>query len=138
MKKFDIKINGNLYSVRIKSFEDSMATVEVNGSAYQVQLQQEVKITKTPKLVRSQALATPPKSMAPAGGLSKVKAPLPGIIHKVNVKNGDRVKVGDVLFIMEAMKMENNILAEKEGVITNVKIKESDAVMQGDLMMEIE
>ena len=138
MKKYEFKISGNTYSVKIKSFEDSKATVEVNGSVYEVELKQEVRSTKTPKLIRAQPLATPPKSMAPATGLKKVLAPLPGLIFKLKVKEGDQVKMGEVLFVLEAMKMENNVLAEKEGTIKNVKIKEGDAVLQGDLMLEIE
>ncbi len=138
MKKYQFTISGNTYNVEIKSFEDSVATVEVNGSEYEVKLHQEVKTTKTPKLVRAQAVATPPKSLAPATTLRKVTSPLPGIIHKVIVKEGDAVKTGDNLVILEAMKMENNILAEKAGTIRNITIKEGDSVMQGDVLMEIE
>jgi glutaconyl-CoA/methylmalonyl-CoA decarboxylase subunit gamma len=138
MKKYEFKINGNDYSVRVKSLDGSKATVEVNGSVYEVELKQEVKTTKTPILVRSAPVATPPKSMAPAAGLKKVVAPLPGIIHKMKVKEGDVVKPGDILFILEAMKMENNILAEKDGTVKNLKVKEGDAVLQGDVILEIE
>lgn len=138
MKKFGFTIRGNSYQVRIKSLEDSKATVEVNGSSFEVELDQEVKTTKTPKLIRSAPVATPPKSLAPANTLKKVIAPLPGVIHKVNVNENAVVKTGDVLFMLEAMKMENNVLAEKAGVVKNIRIKEGDSVMQGDLMMEIE
>jgi biotin carboxyl carrier protein len=138
MKKYEFTIGGNSYSVNIKSFEDAIAIVEVNGSEYEVKLHQEVKITKTPKLVRSQPPPTPQKSFAPAGGLNSIKAPLPGVIHKIIVKEGDSVKVGQTILILEAMKMENNILAEKAGVIRNIKIKEGDSVMQGDLLLEVE
>ena len=138
MKNYQFTIGGNSYNVNIKSFEDSIAVVEVNGSEYEVKLHQELKTTKTPKLVRSQPAPTPQKSFAPAGGLSLVKAPLPGVIHKVVVKEGESVKVGQNLLILEAMKMENNILAEKAGVVKNIKIKEGDSVMQGDLLLEVE
>ena len=138
MKKYEFTIGGNSYSVNIKSFEDAIAIVEVNGSEYEVKLHQEVKITKTPKLVRSQPAPAPQKSFAPAGGLNLIKAPLPGVIHKVIVKEGDSVKIGQTILILEAMKMENNILAEKAGVIRTIKIKEGDSVMQGDLLLEVE
>jgi glutaconyl-CoA/methylmalonyl-CoA decarboxylase subunit gamma len=138
MKKYEFTIRGNSYNVRIKSFEDSIAVVEVNGSEYEVKLHQEVKATKTPKLIRSQPPPTPQKSFAPAAGLKKITAPLPGVIHKILAKEGDTVKLGDTLLILEAMKMENNILAEKPGVIKLIKIREGDSVMQGDLLMEIE
>lgn len=138
MKKFGFTIRGNSYQVKIKTLEDSKAVVEVNGSAYEVELDQEIKTTKTPKLIRSAPVATPPKSMAPASGLKKVIAPLPGVICKMNVKEESPVTVGDTLFILEAMKMENNVLAEKSGFVKNIRIKEGDSVLQGDLMMEIE
>ena len=138
MKKYQFTIGGNSYSVNIKSFEDAVAIVEVNGSEYEVKLHQEVKTTKTPKLIRSQPPPSPQKSFAPAAGLSSIKAPLPGVIHKILVKEGDTVKVGQTLLILEAMKMENNILAEKAGMIRNLKIKEGDSVMQGDLLLEVE
>lgn len=138
MKKYEFTIGGNSYNVRVKSVQGSVAHVEVNGSSYEVHMSQEVKTTKTPVLVRSAPIATPPKTIAPAGGLSKVTAPLPGTMVKVVVKDGDTVKLGDSLFILEAMKMENNILAEKAGVVKNVKVKAGDAVMQGDVILEIE
>jgi glutaconyl-CoA/methylmalonyl-CoA decarboxylase subunit gamma len=138
MRKYEFTIRGNTYSVRIKSFEDSVAVMEVNGSVYHVKLHQEVKVTKTPKLVRSAPAPSPQKSFAPASGLNKVPAPLPGIIHKLLVKEGDSVKKGDGLIILEAMKMENNILAEKAGVIKNIRVREGDSVLQGDMLMEIE
>ena len=138
MKKFGFTIRGNSYEVKVKSLEDSKAVVEVNGSTYEVQLEQEVKTTKTPKLIRSAAVATPPKSMAPAPGLKKVTAPLPGIIFKLKVAENSTVKIGDTLLVLEAMKMENNILAEISGVVKSIKVKEGESVLQGDLMMEIE
>ena len=138
MKKFDFKIRGNVYQVKIKSVEDLTAIVDVNGSVFEVALLQEVKATKTPRLVRSAAVATPPRSMAPATALKKVVAPLPGLICQVKVNENDTVKTGETLFVLEAMKMENNVLAEKAGIVKNIKIKEGDSVLQGDLMMEIE
>lgn len=65
-------------------------------------------------------------------------APLPGTIFKVLVKDGDAVKKGQTILILEAMKMENNILAEKDGVINKIHIAEGDAVLQGDILVEIE
>ena len=138
MKKFKFTIRGNEYEVHINSFEDNIAEVDVNGSIYQVELEGQVKTTKTPKLVRSKPIATKETKPQPVTGLSKVEAPLPGTIFKVNVKEGDNVKKGQVIMVMEAMKMENNILAEKDGVINKVHVSEADAVLQGDVLVEIE
>ena len=138
MKKFKFTIRGNEYEVHINSFEDNIAEVDVNGSIYQVELAAEVKTTKTPKLVRSKPVQIKETKPKPAAGLSKVEAPLPGTIFKVSVKEGDAVQKGHVILIMEAMKMENNILAEKEGVIKKVLVSEGDTVLQGDILVEIE
>ena len=137
MKKFKFTIRGNEYEVHINSFEDNIAEIDVNGSTYQVELE-EVKTTKTPKLVRSKPVPTKETKPKPAAGLSRVEAPLPGTMFKVSVKEGDAVKKGQTILILEAMKMENNILAEKDGVVNKVHVSEGDAVLQGDILVEIE
>ncbi len=138
MKKFKFTIRGNEYEVHINSFEDNIAEVDVNGSIYQVELAEEVKTTKTPKLVRSRPVQTQETKPEPVSGLSKVEAPLPGTIIKVNIKEGDDVKKGQVIMIMEAMKMENNILAEREGTVKKIHVAEGDSVLQGDVLVDIE
>ena len=138
MKKFKFTIRGNEYEVHINSFEDNIAEIDVNGSIYQVELAEEVKTTKTPKLVRSKPVPTKEAKPIPAAGLSKVEAPLPGTIFKINIKEGDAVKKGQMLMILEAMKMENNLLAEKEGMINKIHVSEGDSVLQGDILVEIE
>ena len=138
MKKFKFTIRGNEYEVHINSFEDNIAEVDVNGSIYQVELEEQVKTTKTPKLVRSKPVATKETKPQPVSGLSKVEAPLPGTVFKLKVKEGDAVKKGQVLMIMEAMKMENNVLAEKDGVVSKLHVTEGASVLQGDVLAEIE
>lgn len=125
--------------VHIKSFEDNVAEIEVNGTPYTVELEQEIKTPKTPRLIRAERpVQSPPAEIQKGAGLSKVTAPLPGTIFKIIVKEGDVVKKGDTVLVMEAMKMENNILAEKEGIIKNIQVKVGDSVLQGDLLIEIE
>jgi biotin carboxyl carrier protein len=141
MKKYKLKINGNSYHVHIKDVEGNNVSLEVNGSLYEVEMESEVKKVKTPKLVRSQMKETQKPtadSLKTSESTRKVAAPLPGVILKVQVKDGDAVKVGDILMVMEAMKMENNILAESSGTITSIKVKEGESVLQGDILMEIE
>lgn len=137
MKKFKFTIRGNEYEVQINSFEDNVAEVDVNGSMYTVELEEQIKKTKTPKLVRSRPVQTKVAAPKPAAGLSKVVAPLPGTIFKLNVKEGDEVKKGQNILVMEAMKMENNVLAEKDGVVSKVHVAEGDSVLQGDVLAEI-
>jgi len=139
MKTYKFTISGNKYTVNIKSFEDNIIDIEVNGTPYSVEMEQEIKTTKTPKLIRPER-PTPnaPTEIQKGSGLSKITAPLPGTIFKIIAKEGDTVKKGDAVLIMEAMKMENNILAEKEGVVKKIVVKEGDSVLQGDLLIEIE
>ena len=112
MKKFKFTIRGNEYDVHINSFEDNIAEIDVNGSIYKVELEQ-VKSTKTPKLVRSKPVPTKETKPKPAAGLSKIEAPLPGTMFKVNVKEGDVVKKGQTILVLEAMKMEKQYPGRK-------------------------
>jgi len=139
MKKYSFKIHGSSYSVDIKEFENNIVSLEVNGTPYEVSLEQEVKTTKTPKLVRSQESAAPSTPvLKSAPGLSKISAPLPGTIIEIKVKPGDSVAKNDVLLVMEAMKMENNILADKTGTIKSVLKSAGENVLQGDVLVEIQ
>ncbi len=139
-KKFQFKINGNSYDTEIINVEDNIAEVEVNGTKYSVELTDRIKPTpKTPKLVRSQPIETPKTTVASENtGISKLKSPLPGVILDIFVKVGDTVKEGDTVLLLEAMKMENNILADKDGVIISIEKQKQDAVMEGDVLITIE
>lgn len=141
MKEFEFTINGNKYSVEIKNFESNIATVEVNGTTYEVELHKEFKQPKTPKLVRKEVKSSQgaeKAEQAPSGGGFKVMAPLPGTILEIHVKPGDQIKKGQNIITMEAMKMENNVLAEKEGTVKAVKVAQGDSVLQDDLLIEME
>ena len=140
MKKFKFKIRGNEYEAVINSFEDNIVEIDINGTSYSVQVEQEVKKRKTPKLIRSKVPVSPEDAKIKTKSIlgSIIKAPLPGTIVSVNVKIGDNVNSGDVLLIMEAMKMENNILSEKAGKIKSIHIIPGDTVLQNDLLIEID
>lgn len=138
MKKYKFNINGNSYHIDIKEADNNIIKLEVNGSPYEVELDVAVKTSKTPTLIRTEP--PPVQKVEPlASGTStkKIVAPLPGVILKVLVKEGDVVKTGDALVILEAMKMENTILAESSGRIQSVRIQPSNSVLQGDLLVEI-
>jgi len=140
MKKFKFTIKGQKYEVDIASFEDNTIKLEVNGTSYDVEVEAEVKQQKTPRLVRKPVVMKDGgeniKKVENSVGVT-VGAPLPGNIFKVLVKEGDTVKSGDKLLIMEAMKMENDVLSEADGTIKSVKVKEGDSVLQGDILVEI-
>lgn len=139
MKQFKFTISGNTYDVEIKQFEDNVARIEVNGTTYDVEVHTEKKKTKTPTIIRSELPKTADKKIEKkeSGSSTSVVAPLPGSIIEIYVKSGDKVKKGDKLLMMEAMKMENNILAEKDGVVESVKVSAGTNVLQGDLLIEM-
>jgi biotin carboxyl carrier protein len=144
MKKFKFTVQGNTYEVEIQNIEDNFAEIEVNGSHYKVEIHREVKQpSKTPVLVRKQVEPShdtsekkthKPTDKVKAGA---IKAPLPGTILQIKKKVGDEVKTGDLLLIMEAMKMENNITANRSGKITAINCNVNDSVLEGDVLVEI-
>ena len=142
MKKFKFTIRGNEYDVEIKDIEGDIAKIDVNGTNYEVEIHQEkTKATKTPTLVRPRVAVDRKDSKIKKSVSSRayqLNAPLPGSIFKILKQEGDEVKKGDTIMIMEAMKMENNIQSEKEGTIVSMKVKEGDAVLQNDVLAEIE
>ncbi len=142
MKKYKFRIKGYDYEVEILSAEGSHVELEVNGTHYSVEMLRELpQPTKTPVLVRSAVPPPKPEEMGIARKESKgvaIKAPLPGTILQVLVKPGDAVKKGDTLLKIEAMKMENNIHAEKAGKVLAVRVKPGDAVLQNDVLIEVE
>ena len=139
MKSYKFTIRGHQYDVEILKDEDNIIDLEVNGTPYKVEVHKEVKTTKTPILVRSD-VKTPKgahKIKKTGSSINQIKAPLPGNIIQVFVKENDEVKKGDKLLIYEAMKMENTVLAEREGKIKKLNVQVGDSVLQGDLLMEI-
>jgi len=138
MKNYKFKINENGYTVNIKSHEGNIIDLEVNGTAYEVIMKEEIKKTKTPTLVRaaSQRPAEPLK-VNPSSSISQILAPIPGVVLSIDVAVGDTLKVGDRMLVLEAMKMENNIVCEKAGTITAMKVVVGQQVLQNEVMIEI-
>lgn len=153
MTQFKFDINGNKYEVEIKSIDGNLAEVDVNGNLYQVNIDSEQNMSMpvarpvakpvvapaqntTPlatPAVASQAATTQPPS---GQGTKTIKAPLPGSVLKVLVDVGAAFKEGDVLMVMESMKMENNITAECSGTITKVVAPAGTSVLQDDILFE--
>ena len=143
MRNFKFKIRGNKYEVEILELEGTTAEIEVNGTTYQVEIERKKVESKTPFLVRSAVSNTVGSgeikfSSGEKSAITKITAPLPGNIMQVFFKDGDKVKRGDKILIYEAMKMENNLMAEKDGIIKSLKVKVGDSVLQGDLLIEME
>lgn len=145
MKKYKFVINGVQYETEIQNIDDNIAEVEVNGTLYKVEVERGMKAVKTPKLVRSTVAPSTDihpstaKTSSPSTpkGTGTIKSPLPGVILDIFVKQGDVVKIGQKLLMLEAMKMENNIEADQAGTIVSISKKKGDSVMEGDVLIII-
>lgn len=142
MKEYKYTINGNKYEVAINEIANDTATVTVNGETYKVEMEPEPKDEK-PKVkvkpVTVQPATGPSASSATrANTQNAVKAPLPGVIVEIKVTVGDEVKPGDSVVVLEAMKMANNLEAEKAGKVTAICIQTGQSVMEGDPLVVIE
>ena len=120
MKYYNITVNGVAYSVSVEETAAGAAPVAAPAAP------------AAPKAPAAPAAA--PKAAAPAGaaGAVTVKAPMPGNILDVKVAAGASVKAGDVLVILEAMKMENEIVAPQDGTVASVNVNKGDTVNSGD------
>lgn len=153
MKQYKYTINGAQYDVNIESIVGSKAQVTVNGIPFEVEMQGSTLVEAALPTVSSEAAATaaPAPAAAPAaeapaaapaaaagpGAGAPVKAPLPGVVTKILVQNGQAVKKGETVLVLEAMKMENNITAEADGTVTGICVAAGDSVMEGTTLITI-
>lgn len=148
MKQYKFTIGGKDYTVDIHGIEGNVAEVCVNGIRYDVQIEesahQSINIDKpAPKRKASpvQSVQTSHVTAASPSGASSSKnitSPLPGVILSVCVKQGDSVQRGQKVAVIEAMKMENDILASKDGVVSNVYVSKGDSVLEGASIISID
>lgn len=153
MKNYSFKINGKEYNVAIGEANGKMLSVNVNGADYEVELSSPLasvaaeaaqpsvanKKADAPSGVPASSAPAPSASPAPAvsGAATKVTSPLPGVIVEVSVKEGQAVKAGQKVAVLEAMKMENEIPAAKDGVITAIHVGKGDSVLEGAPIVSI-
>ena len=153
MKNYSLKINGNQYDVAIDEINDASteANVVVNGTQYKVEIVGgKARTISKPQVIpapKSTGLSVTPTTAAaakpvaaPAAPSSAYKrvCPLPGTVTSVNVKEGDTLSAGQTLVVLEAMKMENNIDAERGGKVKSVMVQQGATVMEGDVLIVIE
>ena len=138
MKEYKYKINGNEYNVAVEELEGNKANVTVNGKSYQVELDRPAKPAVSKPVARPTAApaaaapaAAPAPKAAPVAGGAGIKAPLPGVILDIKVKVGDAVSKGQTIAILEAMKMENNINADREGTVVSINVEKGQSIAEG-------
>lgn len=138
MSNYKFKISGKEYNVTIGSIEDKIAKVNVNGKDYEVELENQPAaapaVAAAPVAAAAQAApaaAAAPAAKPAAGTGVKVTSPLPGVIIEVSVKEGQAVKAGQKVAVIEAMKMENEIAATQDGTISAIHVNKGDSVLEG-------
>ena len=149
MNKYQYKVQGVDYEVEIEDVEGNIAKVNVNGIPFEVELPQPINAAKLPNIVKPKVAAPAAPAAAPAAAAPKaaaapvaakgntLQAPLPGTITNILVKEGESVIAGQVVVILEAMKMQNNIEAEQSGTVTAVHVNNGDTVMEGAALLSI-
>ena len=129
--KYVVKINGVTYEAEVEEVGGSVATPSVSVAPAQVQ----APVAPVAPAAPAPAPVAPVAPAASASGQQTMTAPMPGTILKVNVKAGDSVKQGDVVVVLEAMKMENDITMPCDGVIASVNVNQGASVNTGDVLV---
>ena len=142
MKTYKFKINGKDYTVQVNGIEGKIADLNVNGTDYKVELENEPAAPAAPVAAAAPA-AAPSAPAAPAavpvasGAGTVVHSPLPGVIISIDVKEGQAVKKGQKVAVLEAMKMENDIQADVDGTVAAILVSKGDSVLEGADILKI-
>ena len=141
MKEYKFKIGGKEYNVTVNPKEGKFFDVTVNGATYEVEAENAPAAAPAPQPAAAPVQAAPAAAAAPApkaaGAGEKVVSPLPGVIIEISVKEGQTVKAGQKVAVLEAMKMENEIPAPKDGTITDIHVHKGDTLQEGDPVVTI-
>ena len=143
MKEYKFKIGGKEYNVTVNPKEGKFYDVTVNGATYEVEAENApaaapvAQSAPAPVQAAPAAAAAPAAKPAAAGAGGKVESPLPGVIIEVSVKEGQAVKAGQKVAVLEAMKMENEIPAPKDGTVTEIHVHKGDSLQEGDPVVTI-
>jgi biotin carboxyl carrier protein len=153
MKKYVLEIGEKEYTAEVKELTTEYAKVDINGDEYHVKLKELGRKMGALPTIESVKPATPAPTSAPKPGPAKPKtappaaptgtnaesinAPLPGLILEVKVNEGDQIKAGQDIMVMEAMKMENLVQAPHDGTVEKIYVNKGDSVAEGDLLAQI-
>ncbi len=139
---YKFKLNGKRYEANVVSDTDNTIEIELNGKRYTVEVERE-----QPKPRPAAPIITPTAAQMPSAPtqpqnkpakVKKITSPLPGVVLDVKVQPGDAVKRGQVVMILEAMKMENEIEATDDGIVSSISKSKGDSVMEGDTLIVLQ
>ena len=152
MNTYKYKVKGVDYEVEIAEVDGNIAKVNVNGIPFELELQKPINAAKHPSMNKPKVEAPRPVApvptaspagapaaspAAPVGAGNALKAPLPGTVTEIKVQVGQQVNAGDIVLVLEAMKMQNNIESEYAGQVTSIVVKQGDTVMEGAVLLTI-
>ena len=139
--QYTFKLGGKKSSAEVEEADDNKLQIKLNGKQYEVEIDRP---QAAPKPVVPVANVQKPAPSAPASpsprpsaGGNSITSPLPGVVLDIKVKEGDTVAVGQVVMVIEAMKMENNIEATQAGTVSRILKAKGDAVMEGDVLIQL-
>lgn len=151
MKEYKYKINGMKFTVAVGDIVDNEAEVEVNGVSYKVEIDRPAasKVNKKPALSQSgktntgaqlneNKVTSKPAATPKTNNPGAIKSPLPGTIMSIAVAVGDEVTIGQKVAVLEAMKMENDIRADKSGKVTKICCAPGDTLLEGSDILILE
>jgi biotin carboxyl carrier protein len=129
MEDITIKVDGKEYDVKVEETDDGKILVHCNGDVYEVESTQDTQASIFNRVK---------KEKIEDSGKCVITAPLPGTIYEVKVNKGEKVKEGQSLIKLIAMKMENDIIAKRPGIVKEIKVKKGDSVSKDDILIVIE
>jgi len=145
MKKYVLNIGEKDYSASVLEINNDFAKISVDGNIYDVSIKEFGMngVKPVEKVVKSGTETIPVSKPIETTGTKTsisgdgIKAPMPGVVLRVKVKEGERIKAGEHVLTIEAMKMENEIKAPYDGIVGKIHIAESDSVSEEDLLVEL-
>lgn len=145
MSEYVLRLNGREYRATVRELTPERATIDVDGVEYDVDLVQLGRRPPPRGAVRpvqagagAELAPVPPRREVTRGGDGVVSAPMPGMVLSLKVREGEKVQSGQVLLVMEAMKMENAIAAPCAGTVVRVHVREGDSIAEGDRLIELD
>jgi glutaconyl-CoA decarboxylase len=140
MAKYEVSIDGQQYSVEIVRDDGRLALLKVDDQEYEVEATN-VSAAPTPGASPAEtasptasAASSSPQGVVGPGGL-EIRAPMPGLVLQVTASVGQRVKDGDAVIRLEAMKMENDIQTHADGTVKEIRVAQGDEVQEGEVLM---
>ncbi|HPG32079.1 MAG TPA: biotin/lipoyl-binding protein [bacterium] len=145
MKKYNIKVNNQNFLVDVEQLTPEKLNMKINNNVYEVSIEELIPILKNKDIDQEKNQNKPViinQTISPAENIEpqikSMRAPMAGIITAVSIKTGDNIKRGDMICVMDSMKMESEIFSSIAGTVKNVYIKKNDAVKNNQILFDIE